>query len=527
MLIDCGLAFPYDDLYGIDVVIPDISFLQENRDRILGICLTHGHEDHIGALPYVLRDIPVPVYGTRLTMGLVRAKISEHSGIDTALLKEYTAGDRVTLGPFTVQPISVNHSIPETVALCIETPAGRIIYASDYKIDHTPIDDWRFDAAEFARLGDAGVLALVSDSTNAENPGFAPSEREVARAIEDLFAESTGRIIIAMFASNIHRMQQVLKLCHLYERKLAVMGRSMKRNMDMAIQLGYVDVPPDTMIAADTIDMYDPEQVTVLTTGSQGEPLAALSRISKDEYRALQIQKGDTVIISAKPIPGNESLVWRTVNRLVQRGARVVYPPLHPVHTSGHACREELKMMLALVRPVHCVPLHGEPRMMVQYKQLAQEMGHSADHIHLLQNGDVLSLNIESGAITDKVNAGRILIDCGGNWDISTHVLKERKTLATDGIITVALACDAETGEPVSEPSLAISGIALDSEERAEFADELLEVAIRAMRSSAEETIESASDVAATRERIRLAVQRACKGRMNRKPLIVVHLIEV
>jgi ribonuclease J len=524
LVVDCGLAFPFDDVYGVDIVIPDITYLRENADRVRGIVLTHGHEDHVGALPYVLAEINVPVWGTRLTMGLVRAKLSERLPLSQLDLREYAPGDRIPIGPFYVEPVRVTHSIPETVALNIETPIGRIVFVSDFKIDHTPIDEWRFDAARFGQLGEEGVLALVSDSTNAEKPGVTPSERVVGAAYDRIFREAPGRIIVTMFASNIHRMQQVLDTAARYGKKVAVLGRSMQQNLDIAIEMGYVWLPPDTLIRTDQIGQYEGRELVILATGAQGEPLSALTRISRDEYKAVQIEPGDTVILSATPIPGNESLVWRTVNRLIRKGANVIYPPMQPVHVSGHACQEELKMMLTLVRPKYVIPMHGEPRMAVQYARMAREMNIPAENIFLIDLGDTLYLHPEGAKFGEKVPVGRVLVDSGGNSGISDVVLRDRKHLAQDGLVLVVVSIDKETGEILAGPDVTIRGMAVSEQEEPQFVEYLRQQVLFELQQL---DISEVTDWDAVRADVRSAVTRAVKQRLKRRPVVIPVVMEI
>lgn len=524
LVVDCGLAFPFDDVYGVDIVIPDITYLRENADRVCGIMLTHGHEDHVGALPYVLQELNVPVWGTRLTMGLVRAKLSERLAVSNLDLREYAPGDRIPIGPFLVEPVRVTHSIPETVALNIETPIGRLVYVSDFKIDHTPVDEWRFDAARFGQLGEEGVLALVSDSTNAEKPGVSPSERSVGAAYERIFSEATGKVIVTMFASNIHRMQQVLDVAARHGRKVAALGRSMQQNLEIAVELGYIWMPPNMLIRTDQIGHYEGRELVILATGAQGEPLSALTRLSRDEYKAVQVETGDTVIISATPIPGNESLVWRTVNRLIRLGARVIYPPLHPVHASGHAYQEELKMLLALVRPQYVIPLHGEPRMAIQYAKMAREMGIPGENIFLLELGDVLYVHPDGTKFGEKVPAGRVLVDSGGNSGISDVVLRDRKHLAQDGLVLVVVSIDKETGEVLAGPDITVRGMALSEEEEPQLVEWIRE---RVLEELQDLDIAEVTDWDTVRADIRSTVARLLKQSLKRRPVVIPVVMEV
>ena len=525
--VDCGIAFPYDDLYGVDVVLPDLTFLRENKSQLLGIFLTHGHEDHIGGLSFVLKEFDVPVYGSRLTIGLVRAKLREYLDIEKLRLIEFTPDQTVKKGPFEIEPIRVTHSIPETVAYNIETPAGRLVYVSDFKIDHTPVDEWYFDSSRFAALGEDGVLAMISDSTNAEQHGYSPSEIQVGEALEDIMRNAPGRVIISMFASSIHRMQQILDRASMFHRKVAVLGRSMVNNLDIAIQMGYISVPDNTLINADTLDNYKMHQLVVMCTGSQGEPLSALSRISKEEYRMLRIVPGDTVILSASPIPGNEGLIWRTVNRLFKQGANVIYTPKAAVHASGHGSQEELKMLISLVQPQYLIPLHGEPRMLSSYQDMAVKMGYDPECVFPLDNGDVLSMNENQAGIVDHVTVGRVLIDAGRGAEVSSSILRERKRLANDGVIFVSVSIDAEAGSYVSGPNIDLMGLAMPEADRLQFIEEVANTVIKCLDREAEYSEGEEPNLLQLKETVRVAVLQVAKQKIKRKPVVITQLMPV
>lgn len=472
LVIDAGLEFPDEETPGIELILPDWTYLLQHRDRLVGLILTHGHEDHIGALPFLLRDLQVPLYGTRLTLGLVEAKLAEYPTVQLPRIHEVHAGEQVKIGPFRVDFIHVNHSIPDTVALGLHTPAGILVWTSDFKFDHTPLDGRVTDFAHLASLGDQGVLALLTDTTNATRPGATPSERVVAETFHRLFPQAARRIIISTFASNIHRIQQVFNVAADFGRKVLVDGRSMERCVRIASALGYLDIPPQTQIELEALPRFRDDEVVILTTGSQGEPLSALVRMSQGEHRHLQIQPGDMVIMSATAIPGNEATVWRTVNRLFRRGAEVIYPPLAQVHVSGHGNREELEMMLNLVRPRYVVPLHGEPRHLDAYLKMAQDMGLSRQNVFLLENGEVLALSRAGAALQGSVPAGCLMVDGSRVVSVQEAVLRERQRLAAGGVMVVTAALDPWRGELIGEPIITPCGFVF---RHAEEEKELLE----------------------------------------------------
>ena len=458
IVIDAGVMFPEEDMPGIDLVIPDITYLKENKERVKGIFLTHGHEDHIGAVPYVLQVLNAPIYGTRLTLGLLQGKLEEHGLLSVAELKEIKAGGRVKVGIFDIEFIHVNHSIADVVAIAVHTPLGVIIYCSDFKLDQTPIDGRVMDLHKFAELGQKGVLLLMSDSTNAERPGYTLSERVVGKAFEEAFEEAEGRVLVATFASNIHRIQQIIDAAATYGRKIAVIGRSMVNNVGIAAKLGYLEVPPGMMIDVADLDRYPPEKVVIITTGSQGEPMAALTRMAMSEHRRIDIVPGDTVIISAMPIPGNEKLVGKTINHLFRQGAKVIYQAVSGVHVSGHASQEELKLLLNLCKPRYFMPIHGEYRMIVRHAELAEEVGISRERIILCDIGDVLDITSEKVNKAGKVPSGQILVDGLGVGDVGNIVLRDRRQLAQDGILIVVITIDKQTGAVIAGPDIISRG---------------------------------------------------------------------
>ena len=458
ILVDCGLAFPEDEMLGIDLVIPDITYLSKNKDRIKAIVITHGHEDHIGALPYVLKEINVPVYGTRLALGLVEVKLEEHGMLRQTKLNTVKPGDIINLGVFKVEFIRSNHSIADAVALAIFTPVGIIVHTSDFKIDFTPIDGDVIDLTRFAELGREGVLALLADSTNAERPGYTMSEKTVGAAFDEIFMNCNQRIIVATFASNIHRVQQVINSAVKFDRKVAICGRSMVNVANVAMKLGYVNVPQGVFIDVDEIGRYKPNQLVIITTGSQGEPMSALSRIASSDHKKIEIIPGDKVIISASPIPGNEKLVSKVINELFKRGAEVIYHAIMDTHVSGHACQEELKLMHTLVKPKFFMPVHGEYRHLKQHANIAENLGMDTQNIFIMDIGKVLELTADTARINGSVTAGKVLVDGLGVGDVGNIVLRDRKHLAEDGLIVVVLTLDGQKGCVVAGPDIISRG---------------------------------------------------------------------
>lgn len=457
-IVDCGLAFPDSEMLGVDIVIPDFTYLEHNRDRVRGIILTHGHEDHIGGLAYLLKKINIPVYGTKLTLGLVEYKLKEHN-IDRVSLNEITARKRVRMGCMSVEFIKVNHSIPGAVGLAIHTPAGVVIHTGDFKVDYTPIEDTCIDLVRFGELGSKGVLALMSDSTNAERPGYTKTERTVGESFDKLFKRAEGkRIIIATFSSNIHRVQQILNCAERYGRKVAVFGRSMINVINTAIELGYLIASKNLIIDIELMNKYPEEEIVLITTGSQGEPMSALTRMAMNDHKKVNITPLDFIIISATPIPGNEKYVTKVVNELMKSGAEVVYEAMYEVHVSGHACQEELKLMLAITKPKYFIPVHGEYKHLKKHRELAIEMGIPEKNIILGEIGNVIELNNSEIKVVSQVPAGRILVDGLGVGDVGSIVLRDRKHLAQDGLIIIAIAIDRVSNEITSGPDIISRG---------------------------------------------------------------------
>lgn len=458
IIMDAGLKFPDESMLGIDIVIPDISYLKEQNLKILGIILTHGHEDHIGALPYIIEELNAPVYGTRLTLGLVRAKFLEHPA-NNLEMREINPDEKLVLSDnFKLEFFRTNHSIPDSVGVAIDTPEGLVVYTSDFKFDQTPVDGRITDYYKLAELGRRGVIATLLDSTNADRPGYTLSEKEVGENINEIFRLSRSRIILATFASNIHRIQQVVDAAVRYNRKIGIVGRSIVNSVDISTELGYLKIPKDMIVDTDKIKDVPHEKMAVITTGSQGEPMSALTRISKSEHRQVEIYPGDTVIIAATPIPGNEKLVSRTVNNLFQLKADVIYRPISGVHVSGHASEEELKLMINLLRPEYLIPVHGEYRQQAYCSKIAQKLGLKEENIFLAKPGNVIEFSEGKGRHVGSVPAGRVLVDGFGVGDVGEVVIRDRQMLSEDGIVIVVLAVDQENGVIMGGPEIITRG---------------------------------------------------------------------
>lgn len=523
-LVDCGMSFPDEETPGIDIVIPDFTFVLENKDKIKGLVLTHGHEDHIGAIPYLLKNFNVPIYGTRLTLGLVEGKLKEHRLDSSAKLNVVKPGDIIKLGAFSVEFIHVNHSIPDAVAVAVRCPAGLIVQTGDFKIDATPIDDYVIDMARFAELGKEGVLALLSDSTNAERPGFTASERIVGESFANLFAKAgKHRIIVATFSSNIHRIQQIIDEAVRCGRKVAVSGRSMINVVNIAAELGYLNVYDNVLIDIDAIKKYNPEQLVIITTGSQGEPMSALHRIAAGEHRNVDIVPGDMIIISATPIPGNEKLVGKVINVLMKRGANVVYEKMYDVHVSGHACQDELKLMLSIIKPKYFIPVHGEQKHLVKHSALAQSVGVDDKNIIVATNGNVVELNNKGIKIAETVQAGRVLVDGLGVGDVGSIVLRDRIHLAEHGIIIIVLAMDAVSGEVVSGPNIVSRGFVYVKESE-ELMSEITELSCDILEKC---YLSNIYDRNAIKGKLRDGVSRYLYEKTRRSPMILPIIMEV
>jgi ribonuclease J len=458
IVVDCGMAFPEDEMLGVDLVLPDTTYLVKNLDKVRGIVVTHGHEDHIGALPYVLKEVNVPVYGTRLSLGLLENKLEEHKMLARCQLETVRQGQTIDLGVFRVEFIRSNHSIADTVALAIHTPVGVVVHTSDFKIDHTPIDGEPIDLPRFAELGKKGVLLLLCDSTNVERKGYTMSERIVGEAFEEIFGDAKGRILVASFASNVHRIQQVINAAVKFNRKVAICGRSMVNVSQKAIDLGYLKVPEGILIDVEQIKNYRPDNLVIITTGSQGEPMSALARMAVGEHRQIEIVEGDLVVISASPIPGNEKTIFGVINELFKKGANVIYESWNDIHVSGHACQEELKLMHRLVRPKYFIPVHGEYRHLKQHANLAQSLGMPRENIFIMANGEVLELDGRSAKKAGCVSAGKVLVDGLGVGDVGNIVLRDRKHLSEDGMVIIIGTIQKETGQLVNDPDVISRG---------------------------------------------------------------------
>jgi ribonuclease J len=523
LVIDAGLMFPEEGMLGIDLVLPDATYLLEHRERVRGLVLTHGHEDHTGGLPYLLPRLPIPVYGTPLSLGLVQEKLREFNLDQQAVLRPVGPQDRLRLGGLEIEFIRVSHSIPDGVAIAVHTTAGLVVHTGDFKFDDTPIDGEVTDVQKFAELGRQGILALLSDSTNAPRTGSSPSEATIGRTFEQIFRSATGRLIVACFASNIHRIQQVLDVAARLGRKVAVNGKSMAANVRIAGELGYLRLPPDTLLRLDELHRLPPEQGVIITTGSQGEPLSAVARMAVGEHKQIEIQQGDTVVFSARVIPGNEQSIARTVNHLLKRGADVITEDVCPgVHVSGHPCQDELKLMLRLTRPRFFVPVHGEHRHLHWHAQLALQMGIPSDRVFILEDGDVLELTESRGYVAGRVPAGRVLVDGKGVGDVGDAVLRDRQHLAQDGMVVVVVGLD-KAGTIVVGPDIISRGFA-DLPE----GDALLEGARRLII----EVLEACgtpekNDWTLVKQRIRSVLRKYLHKAVERRPMILPVIIEI
>lgn len=523
IVVDCGLTFPEEEMLGIDIVIPDASYIIKNSGRIRGIVLTHGHEDHIGALPYVLQQIDVPVYGTKLTLGLVRNKLTEFNMEESCRLEVVEIGDIVKLGSMSVEFIQVSHSIADSAALAVTTEAGIIVHTSDFKVDFTPIDDKVTDLHRFAELGKEGVLLLMADSTNVERPGYTMSEKTVGQTFDDIFAGTKNRIIVATFASNVHRIQQIINSAHRFNRKLAVCGRSMVNVVKVASELGYLKIPEGLVIDIDEIGRYKNEEITILTTGSQGEPMSALTRMANADHRQVEITYGDLVIISASAIPGNEKLIGRVINRLFTRGANVIYEDLADIHVSGHACQEELKLIHSLVKPKFFMPIHGEYRHLERHARLAKSLGMESNRIILAEIGNVIELTKKSARINGKVTAGRVLVDGLGVGDVGNVVLRDRQHLAQDGLMAVVVTISKESGTIVGGPDIISRGFVYvrESEDLMEQARVVVKEAL------AQCERKQISEWSTLKASIRNCLRTFLYEKTKRKPMILPIIMEV
>lgn len=524
ILVDCGMAFPDDDLPGVDIVIPDFTYIVKNKDRVRGLVVTHGHEDHIGAIPYLLKEINVPIFSTRLTIGLIEGKLKEHNLLSNAKLNPIVPGEKISLGEFTVEAIHVNHSIPDACGFAITCGAGTVIQTGDFKIDTTPIDGNVIDIARFAEFGKKGVLALLSDSTNAERAGYTQSESLVGGSFSNLFRKAEGhRIIVATFSSNIHRLQQIIDEAVNCGRKVAVSGRSMINVVAVASELGYLNVPKGVLIELDMVNRYTPGEIVIITTGSQGEPMSALHRMAYGDHRQLGILPGDMIIISATPIPGNEKLVGKIINELIKLGANVVYEKMYDVHVSGHACAEELKLILSITKPKFFIPVHGEQKHLFKHANLATQMGIAKKNILVTEIGKAIEFKNGEMKVVDSVPAGRVLVDGIGVGDVGSVVLRDRKHLAEDGLVVVTLTVDSVTGEVVSGPEVISRGFVFVKEAEDMFYD-LREVACDVIERCYDKGI---YDRSALKARLRDAVSKFLYEKTKRNPMILPIILEI
>ena len=523
-LVDCGLAFPDQDMLGVDLVLPDFTYVERNADRIRGIVITHGHEDHIGGLPYLLKVLNVPVYGTKLTIGLIQGKLREHGLLNSASLNVINPGDVITLGGFTVEAIHVNHSIPDALGLAIRCEGGTIVHTGDFKIDTTPIDGGMMDLGRLAEIGQEGVLCLMSDSTNAERPGFTESERKVGESFETLFRKAgNNRIIVATFSSNIHRVQQIMNVAASLGRKVALVGRSLENVVSISAELGYLNVPEGIVIDINMINRYPADKLVIITTGSQGEPMSALTRMAFSDHRKVEIHPNDYVIISATPIPGNEKTVSRVVNELMKLGADVVYEKMYEVHVSGHACQEELKMIMGIVKPKYFIPVHGELKHLRKHAGLALSVGIPKENILIADNGRVAEISKKALRCTSTVPAGRVFVDGYGVGDVGSVVLRDRKHLAQDGLVIVAVCIDRESGMIVSGPDVVTRGFVYVKESE-ELINAAREVAVEAIEAQTDGGYFDWNSIKAS---IRDEISHLMYERTKRSPMILPVIMEV
>jgi len=526
IVIDAGLMFPEQELLGVDIVIPDTTYLKQHKHMLRAIVLTHAHEDHIGALPYILRDLNVPVYGTEFTLAIVRKKLEEHALLDTAKLNKIAAGDTTTIGPFQIEYLHVTHSTVDCVALAVRTPLGVIIHTGDYKIDPTPVDEKPFDLHAFARYGQEGVLALFSDSTNVERPGFTPSERAVCVRLEELFRAAPARVVVSCFSSSIHRIQQVIDIARRVGRKVGIVGRSMVDNIEIAHGLGKLRIPDGSVVRPQDIRSFDPQKLVVLASGSQAEPLSALSRIAVDNHRMMSIAETDTVILSSRLIPGNEKAIFRMIDHFFRRRVLVYYEGGRsaPIHVSGHASQEEMKILLQLVRPKYFVPLHGEYRQLFRQAALAEQLGAVSGEIFLIESGQPIEFTADGGAYRrEPVTAGRVLVDSGSLEEIEEVVIRDRRHLSVDGVVVPIIAIDKHTGRMETSPEIVTRGF-LPSDDGQEILAKARDVILRTIEQS---TPEEKTDWTVIKEKIRMDLKRYLNKQTSKRPLIIPVILEV
>jgi len=521
VVIDCGLSFPTEEMLGIDIVIPDFSYLVENKDKVKGIFITHAHEDHVGGLPYLMAHLDCPVYMTEFAHALVSTKLEEKLPNRKVDIKVFKPGDTIEAGSLSVETVRITHSIPETCCMAVRTDHGIVFFTADFKFDFTPVDNKIANITRIGEIGKEGVVLLLSDSTNVERAGWGPSERQVVEGLQKVFATHSGRILLTTFASNIHRMQQFFEVAAEYGRKVAIVGRRMEQNVDICERLGYITVPKGTRIGLNDMRMYRDDQIAVLTTGSQGEPLSALVQMSKGSYGRLQIKPGDALIYSARPIPGNEGAIWRTINRLFRQGCDVIYDAPYPIHVSGHAYQEELKMMLNLTKPFYVAPVHGEPRHQHVYNEMARDMGYPEHRVFTLSDGDALCIEETNAHIeSEAVPYGRVLVDNTGTPGVTDEVLRDRNNVANDGIVVVTIVLDVEKGELVADPTLQARGFH-GPEGTLEYAFDVLNDALNAL------SREELKDVGRVRSDASDVVRRSLQKKAQRRPLVLPVVVEV
>ena len=523
VIVDCGVSFPEDDMLGIDLVIPDFTYLVKNKEKIRGLVVTHGHEDHIGSIPYLIRQLNIPIYATKLTAGLIENKLEEHHLKESTKMKVVKQGQTIVLGKMRVEFIRSSHSIPDAVALAIHTPVGTIVHTGDFKIDYTPIDDEIIDLGRLAELGNKGVLALLSDSTNAERKGYTMSESTVGEVFDKLFFNCNKRIVVATFASNVHRVQQIVNAAVANKRKIAVCGRSMINMIETAIKLKYIKAPKNLFIDIDMVKNYTDEQLVIITTGSQGEAMSALTRMANGEHKKVNITANDLVIISATPIPGNEKYVAKVIDELMKIGAEVVYSALADVHVSGHACQEEQKLMLSLVRPKFFIPVHGEYRQLIAHSETAKSLGFDDKNIFLLTNGRILELNQDEAKLTGTVPFGKVMVDGLGVGDVGNIVLRDRQHLSQDGLIIVVLTMDSATGEVIAGPDIISRGFVYVRESENLMEDVKAVIAVQVQKCVDEHITDWASIKSNIKDNLREYIYRTTK----RNPMILPIIMEV
>lgn len=523
IVIDCGLKFPDDEMLGVDVVIPDVTYLIKNKDRIKGIFITHGHEDHIGALPYILKQVNLPVYGTKLTLGLIKIKLKEHRLLDVTELNTVKPTDIIKLDKISVEYIKVNHSIADACAIAVHTPLGAVVFTGDFKVDYTPIDGEVIDLPRFAELGKRGVIALLADSTNVERPGYTLSERTVGESFKKIFHGVKGRLIVATFASNIHRLQQIMEAGIADGRKIAVTGRSMENIIPMAAELGYMQLDEKSMISIDDINKYPDGQILIITTGSQGEPMAALSRMATSLHRKVQIRRGDTVVYSSSPIPGNEKPIFNTINQLYKLGAEVIYESMAEIHVSGHACAEEIKLIHSLTKPKHFIPVHGEARHLQIHTDLAISMGQDPNSIMYPENGDIIEVYRDGIKKNGTVISGQVFVDGLGVGDVGKIVLRDRKHLSEDGIITIVVTMEKESGLVIAGPDIISRGFVYVKE--AEVLMENARLVVREVLTDCEN--KKISDWNILKTMIKDALRNYLWEKTKRKPMILPIIMEI